>query len=56
MWLRALIGILRPYCALVAAQLPSLMYLYGLTCRLLLREVVLRVREGVVLLTTVCSE
>ena len=56
MWLRALIGILRPYCALVAAHLPSLMYLYGLTCRLLLREVVLRVREGVVLLTTVCSE
>ena len=56
MWLRALIGILRPYCTLVAAQLPSLMDLYGLTCRLLLWKVELRVREGVVLLTTVCSE
>ena len=56
MWLRALIGILRPYCTLVAAQLPSLMDLYGLACRLLVREVVLRVREGIVLLATVCSE
>lgn len=55
-WLRALIGILRPYCTLVAAQLSSLMDLHGLTRKLLVREVVMGVREGIVLLAIVCSE